>query len=114
MKPDQMIPFYTADGKSLGFRTIDAARRLLAGGSVTGSYGRRKNLRAIWLRNEDGSHSAQIHLQPSLPYSFIERLDHGRCWNLRRLDRRDEDGVPVSTRDAFFKVVTDCLVPFRR
>jgi hypothetical protein len=30
MKQDQMIPFYAADGRSLGFRTLEAAERLVA------------------------------------------------------------------------------------
>jgi hypothetical protein len=54
MKQDQTIPFYAPDGRSLGFRTLEAAERLVAGGHVKGSYGRKKNLRAIWLRQEDG------------------------------------------------------------
>ena len=41
----------------------------------------------------------------------IENLDSGqRCWKLRRLDRRDEDGTPVSTRGVFLQVIADCLV----
>ena len=31
----------------------------------------------------------------STKYSVIEQLEHGRCWKLRRLDGRDEDGVTV-------------------
>ena len=49
MKQNKMIPIYAADGRSLGFRTIEAAERLVAGGYVKASYGRKKNLRAIWL-----------------------------------------------------------------
>jgi hypothetical protein len=37
-------------------------------------------------------------------------LEHGRCWKLKRLDRRDDDGALVSTRGVFLQVVTDCLV----
>src|ERR1035437_3724615 len=39
--------------RSLGFRTLEAAERLVAGGCVKASYGRKKNLRAIWLCQED-------------------------------------------------------------
>jgi hypothetical protein len=41
-------------------------------------------------------------------YSFIEQLERGRCWKLRRLDCRDEDGTPVSTRGVFLQVIADC------
>ena len=34
MKNNQAIPLYTPDGKSLGFRTIDAAERMVAAGYV--------------------------------------------------------------------------------
>jgi hypothetical protein len=63
MKQDQTIPFYAADGRSLGFRTLDAAQRLVAGGKVKASYGRKKKLRAIWLSKEDGSHPVEIDVQ---------------------------------------------------
>jgi len=43
-------------------------------------------------------------------YSFLENLDHGRCWRLRRLDRTDEDGAEFSTRGIFTQVLADCLV----
>jgi hypothetical protein len=43
-------------------------------------------------------------------YSVLENLDHGRCWKLKRLDRRDDDGALVSARGIFLQVVTDCLV----
>jgi hypothetical protein len=43
-------------------------------------------------------------------YSVIENLPHGRCWKLRKLDGRDEDGVPFSARNVFLQVVADCLV----
>ena len=109
MSADQ-IPFYMADGRSLGFRTLDTAERLIAGGFVKGSYGRKKNLRAIWLRQEDGGNPVETNPQSGTRYSYIETLEHGRCWALRRLNRRDENGEMVSTRDAFFQVVKDCTV----
>jgi hypothetical protein len=40
----------------------------------------------------------------------VQKLEHGRCWKLRKLDGRDEDGVPFSARNAFLQVVADCLV----
>jgi hypothetical protein len=39
----------------------------------------------------------------------VQKLEHGRCWKLRKLDGRDEDGVKFSARNVFLQVVTDCL-----
>lgn len=110
MKPAEQIPYYAPDGTSLGFRSLDAAKRLIEGGFVKASYGRKGHLRAIWLRQADGSSPVETNARAGTRYSFIENLDHGRCWKLRRVDRRDEDGVPFSTRGVFVQVVTDCLV----
>jgi hypothetical protein len=40
MKPENQIPYYAPDGTSLGFRSTDAAKRLIEGGYVKPSYGR--------------------------------------------------------------------------
>ncbi len=109
MKPAEQIPYYAPDGTSLGFRSMDAAKRLIAGGYVKPSYGRKGHLKAIWLRQEDGTNPVETHAKAGTSYSFIETLDNGRCWKLRRLDRRDEDGALVNTRGVFLQVVADCL-----
>lgn len=110
MKPEDPIPYYAPDGTPLGFRSMEAARRLIAGGYVKPSYGRKGHLKAIWLRREDGGNPVEAHARGGTCYSFLENLDAGRCWKLRRLDHRDEDGVPVCTRGVFLQVVRDCLV----
>ncbi|MGB7758451.1 MAG: hypothetical protein WBL61_01405 [Bryobacteraceae bacterium] len=109
MKPAERIPYYAPDGTPLGFRSMEAATRLIEGGYVKPSYGRKGHLKAIWLRREDGGSPIETRAPAGTPYSFIESLDHGRCWKLRRLDRRDEDGVLVSTRGVFLQVVAECL-----
>ena len=106
---NQQIPLYAPDGSSLGFRSMKAARQLIAGGYVKPSYGRKGHLKAIWRCQEDGGNPVQPSLRAGTKYSFIENLEHGRCWKLRRLDRRDEDGVPVSTRGIFLQMVLDCM-----
>jgi hypothetical protein len=112
MQREIQIPFYASDGTSLGFRSVEAARRLIEGGYVKPSYGRKRHLRAIWLRQEDGSNPVAAHAPSGTRYSFPENLDSGRhCWKHRRLDRRDEEGTHVITRDVFSQVVKDCLVP---
>jgi len=110
MKQNHLIPFYAPDGASLGKRTLDAAKRLVAGGFVKPSYGRKGHLKAIWLRKEDGSNPVQTHAPGGTKYSFLQNLDHGRCWKLRRVDGRDDDGMPVDTRGVFLQVLRDCLV----
>ena len=110
MKPAEQIPYYAPDGTSLGFRSIEAAKRLIAGGFVKPSYGRKGHLKAIWLRKEDGSNPVETRAPGGTRYSFLENLDCGRCWKLRHLDHKDEDGVAFSTRGLFVQVLADCLI----
>ena len=111
MTPTEQIPYYAPDGRSMGFRPIDAAKRLIEGGYVKASYGRKGHLKAIWLQQEDGSSPVETHARAGTRYSFLENLDNGsRCWKLRRVDGSDDDGVPVTTRGVFMQVVTDRLV----
>ena len=110
MKAADPIPYYAPDGTSLGIRTPEAAKRLIAGGFVTPSYGRKGHLKAIWLRKADGANSVESNTRGGTKYSFQQRLDGGRrCWKLRRLDQRDGDGTLVSTRGVFLQVISDCL-----
>jgi hypothetical protein len=105
------IPLYAADGTSLGFRSMEAATRLIAGGYVKPAYGRKGHLKAIWLRQEDGSSAPETQARTGTRYSFLQNLDNGgRCWKLRRVDGRDDDGVAVTMRGVFLQVVADCLV----
>ncbi len=106
----EQIPIYAADGTSLGFRSLDAAKRLIASGYVKPAYGRKGHLKAIWLLQEDGGNPVETHARGGTRYSFLENIETGRCWSLRRLDRRDEDGVPVITRGVFLQVVAECRV----
>jgi len=110
------IPCYATDGMSLGYRTLDAAQRLVADGSVRPAYGRKGHLRAIWLLRDDGASPVQGRAHNGTRYSYVESLATGRCWQLRRLDRHDAttaDGSPVTARDPFLQVVRDCLTTSR-
>lgn len=112
MKREKQIPYYSSDGTSQGYRSLEAAKRLIAGGYVTSAYGRKGHLKAIWLLQEDGGNPVETHARAGTPYSFLQNLGSGnRCWALRRLDRRDENGVLVNTRGVFEQVLNDCLVP---
>ncbi len=91
MKPISTIPLYAPDGVSLGFRTPDAAQRLLAAGQVTPSYGRKGHLKAIWLRQEDKGNAIAARVTPGTRFSFLQNLGNGnRCWTLRRLESLKE------------------------
>src|ERR1035441_2027350 len=107
----EQIPIYAADGTSLGFRSLEAAKRLIESGYVKPAYGRKGHLKAIWLLQEDGANPVQANARSGTRYSFLQNLDSGsRCWKFRRVDGRDDDGVPVTTRGVFQQVVADCLV----
>jgi len=110
MTAERLIPYYAPDGSSLGFRTPDAAKRLIAIGYVKPSWGRKGHLRAIWLQSPDGCNPIEATARQGTKYSHVQKLEHGRCWKLRKLDGRDEDGVKFSARNVFLQVVTDCLV----
>ena len=94
----------------MGFRTLEAAKRLVAGGFVKPAYGRKGHLKAMWLQRDDGSNPVETHARAGTKYSFIEKLETGCCWKLRRVDMRDEDGRLFNTRHVFVQVVKDCLV----
>jgi len=106
----EQIPIYSADGTSLGFRTLEAARRLIESGYVKPAYGRKGHLKAIWLLQEDGGNPVETRARSGTRYSFLQNIETGRCWSLRRLDERDEDGSRLNTRTAFLQVLADCLV----
>jgi hypothetical protein len=123
MKQRRMIPIYSPDGTSLGFRTLDAAQYLVAGGHVRPAYGRKGHIKAIWLLREDGGNPVQARARAGTRYSYIESLDNGRCWQLRRLNRRistaggtasdtaENAAAPVSPRDPFLQVIRECMSP---
>src|SRR5881227_3220975 len=107
MKTADQIPYYAPDGTSLGFRTIDAATRLIAHGAVKPSYGRKGHLKAIWLLQADGGNPVESHVRTGTRYSFRQRLDTGHhSWKHKRLDSTD-DGVRLNYRRAFFQVITE-------
>ena len=74
MKSPDQIPYYAPDGGSLGFRTIEAARRLVAGGYVKPAFGRKGHLKAIWLLQQGGGNPVETHPRSGTRYSFIENL----------------------------------------
>jgi hypothetical protein len=108
-KPAQ-IPLYASDGSPRGYRSPEAAQRLLGAGFVTAAYGRKGHIKALFLRQEDGANPVRPDLKAGTRYSYQQHLDSGRqCWKLKKLDARDDNGEPVNTRAVFLQVVQDCL-----
>ena len=112
MKSPDQIPYYAPDGASLGFRSLDTARRLVAGGHAEPVYGRKGHLRAIFSPQENGGNPVETNAPSGTRYVFREKLPTGhRTWKHRKVDVRDETGRRVSMRPAFLQVVTDCIRP---
>ena len=61
------IPCYAADGMSLGYRSLDAAQRLVSRGYVRPAYGRKGHLRAIWLLPDDWQQPRPVRAHPTAP-----------------------------------------------
>jgi hypothetical protein len=101
----QSIPLYAADGTPWGFRSIEAARRLIANGVVSPAYGRKGHLKAIFSKKADGSSAIERAMPGGTHYSFQTRLESGPLvWKLKRLGKGEE------LRPLFQQVVTDCMV----
>ena len=108
MKRTDQVPCYAADGTSLGFRSLDTAKRQINNGFMKPVYGRKGHLRAMFEPHDDGTNSVAPSIPTGTRYSFMQKLDSARCWTLRRVDEHDEDGIAFNTRDDFLRVVTDC------
>ena len=105
MKREKQIPYYATDGTSLGFRSEEAAQRLVAGGFVQASYGRKGHLKAIHTKQPDGASAVTTQVRAGSRYSFRERSDSGTvAWRLKRLGKGSE------LRPIFLAVVSDCMV----
>jgi hypothetical protein len=99
----QEIPMYAADGRSLGFRSVESARRLIANGFVEAVYGRKGHLKAIQAKQPDGASAITTQVRAGTRYSYREHFDSGTvAWTLKRLGKGHE------LRPIFMTVVTDC------
>jgi hypothetical protein len=89
----------------LGFRSLEAARRLIANEVVSPVYGRKGHLKAIFFMKPDGSSAVQSKVPTGTCYSFRERLESGPLvLKLSKLGKGEE------LRSLFQQVVADCVV----
>lgn len=105
------IPVYRADLSLYAHVSEKRFERLQSVGLIARIVRSRKGdiKRAILfaLPGEPKETSARTYL--GKPYSYREHLDSGlRCWRLKRLDWKDEDGVVIDTRGVFLRVVQEC------
>ncbi|HWR52108.1 MAG TPA: hypothetical protein VN428_13440 [Bryobacteraceae bacterium] len=99
----KQIPYYTCDGKPLGYRTIECVERWLAENRVTAVYGRKGHIKAIYHPKRDGDSAVDRTPHAGTQYSFRERLDNGhRNWTLKRIGKGNE------LRPVFLAVVAGC------
>jgi hypothetical protein len=112
MKSPDQIPYYAPDGSSLGYRSLDTARRLVAGGHAKPAWGRKGHLKAIYSPKEDGGNPVETQAPTGTRYVIREKLPTGHhAYKHRRVDVRDETGKRVSLLPAFLAVVKDRTRP---
>ena len=109
------IPLYTAEGELADWISEQRLARLEAAGLIARVVRHPKGHinRAILFRRPGEGAAVELRQYMGTRYSFREHLDNGRlCWKLRRLDLRDEDGVPFNNRAVFMRVIRECLVGY--
>ncbi|MEJ5370310.1 MAG: hypothetical protein WHT08_18520, partial [Bryobacteraceae bacterium] len=107
------IPVYRADGRLYDVVTERALARLQAAGLIARVVRHRKGHinRAIMIaRTGEAPLPRTAYL--GTRYSFQDHLEHGLCWDLKRLggDRWGTNYAPEEVRPLFLQVVTGCLV----
>jgi hypothetical protein len=107
------IPVYRADGRFYDHVTEGGLARLQAAGLIARVVRHRKghiNRAILCIRPGEAPVPRTAYM--GTRYSFQERLDHGLCWDLKRLGgaRRGASYAPEDVRPVFLQVLTDCLV----
>jgi hypothetical protein len=107
------IPVYRADGRLYDHVTERGLARLQAAGLVARIVRHRKghiNRAILFVRPGEAPLPRTAYL--GTRYSFQDRLEHGLCWDLKRLggDRWGTNYAPEEVRPLFLQVVTGCLV----
>lgn len=107
------IPVYRADGRLHDQVTERGLERLEAAGLIARVVRHRKgHINRAILVMRPGEEPMRRTAYLGTRYSFEDRLEHGRCWDLKRLGgaRWGTNYAPDEVRSIFLQVVTDCLV----
>jgi hypothetical protein len=109
------IPVYNADGSLFACASEQRLARLQSAGLVNRVVRSRKGqiMRAILFTRPGEAKPMSARSMAGTQYSYEERLEHGRAWDLKRLGR-DRDGktyAPPEMRADFLRVVTGCTIP---
>lgn len=107
------IPVYRADGRLYDVVTERALARLQAAGLIARVVRHRKghvNRAILFVRPGEAPMPRTAYM--GTRYSFKDHLEHGVCWDLKRLGgaRWGTNYAPDEVRPIFLQVVTDCLV----
>lgn len=107
------IPVYRADGRLYDHVNERGLARLEAAGLIARVVRHRKghvNRAILVMRPGEEPLSRTAYL--GTRYSFQDHLEHGVCWDLKRLggERWGANYAPDEVRPIFLQVVTDCLV----
>jgi hypothetical protein len=107
------IPVYRADGRLYDHVTERALERLQAAGLIARVVRHRKgHINRAILVMRPGEEPLRRTAYLGTRYSFQDRLEHGLCWDLKRLggERWGANYAPDDVRPIFLQVVADCLV----
>lgn len=109
-----LIPVYRADHSLYAHVNQQRLARLQSAGLIDRLVRSRKGdvTRAIlFLRVGEPKPTSATEVAGTR-YSFKERLEHGRAWDLKHLggDRDGKTYAPQEVRSAFLQVVADCAV----
>ncbi len=107
------IPVYRADGRLYDHVDERGLARIQAAGLIAHVVRHRKgciNRAILVVRPSEEPMRRTAYL--GTRYSFQDHLEHGLCWDLKRLGgaRWGTNYAPQEVRPIFLQVVTDCLV----
>lgn len=109
-----LIPVYRADHSLYAHVNQQRLARLQSAGFIDRLVRSRKGqiMRAVLFIRAGEPGPTSVAEVAGTRYSFKERLEHGRAWDLKHLgaDRDGKDYAPPEIRSTSLQVVSDCTV----
>lgn len=109
------IPVYNADGSLFACASEQRLARLQSAGLVNRVVRSRKGqiMRAILFTRPGEPKPLSSGSMVGTKYSYEERLEHGRAWDLKRLggNRDGTTYAPPEMQADFLRVIAGCTVP---